>query len=503
MKNLKIITLLFFIPFFTLNTKAEVEIDNSKYFSKLIDNMVMTKEGLIIGENSSNYTMKPKNGVYIDDKLNLEASHKILAGHKITNIISHGDYYFVTTDNYVNNKIGVYKISKDFSNATQIGKNLPMYHLNIFGDRIYYGGNVTGLWSMKLDGSDNKQLIGDGSGSTGPKITQIKSNSKEIFVVANGPIYKINPENQQVFNIISLVRPSNMLVLDDYILATNNNKLYKVNFLGQIISEKNFNHQINYLTKYLNYIFLTERGSFEQRIYVSNDLGENFYKSKNIYNPATTITSMAFTGTKEINMFVNFYNNGVYKGKFVFDFNNENFLKTPFTSNNPNDLTNKLTSYFDHRYPLLGNLNEPVEYKDTTLNYLGKELKQPFLYYSSHDGIDFGLKLNSNVLAAQEGEAQYFYNEGGLGHAIVIYHPNNYVTVYGHLSEDGLVTRTKTNVVKGQVIGRVGMSGNTSGPHLHFVVYKGSRQIQNKVDPFGWLGNFTDPWSVYNFNFNG
>jgi hypothetical protein len=41
----------------------------------------------------------------------------------------------------------------------------------------------------------------------------------------------------------------------------------------------------------------------------------------------------------------------------------------------------------------------------------------------------------------------------------------------------------------------VGMSGNTNGPHLHFTTYKGSKILNNKVDPFGWFGSFTDPWS--------
>ena len=166
-----------------------------------------------------------------------------------------------------------------------------------------------------------------------------------------------------------------------------------------------------------------------------------------------------------------------------------------FNFKNSNDLYDKITSYFDHRFPYLGNLIEETEFSKTTLNFLGKELPEPYLYYSSHDGIDFGLPLNAPIYAVESGEASYFYQEGGLGNTIMISHPNGYITLYGHLSSEDLVTKSKTTVIKNQKIGKVGMSGNTNGPHLHFTTYKGSKILNNKVDPFGWFGSFTDPWS--------
>ena len=52
----------------------------------------------------------------------------------------------------------------------------------------------------------------------------------------------------------------------------------------------------------------------------------------------------------------------------------------------------------------------------------------------------------------------------------------------------------KQNEFRKYAVHHLGMSGNTNGPHLHFTVYRGSKILENKVDPFGWQGNFEDPW---------
>jgi len=329
------------------------------------------------------------------------------------------------------------------------------------------------------------------------------SNSKALYFVTTGPLYFYDASTGYVYNLVTLATPQNLLVYEDFLIISNKNKLFKVNLEGKILWEKAFTNNINLLTTYLDYLFIVERGVSDQIFSFSRDNGETIYKSKVKFNSTYNIKSVAFAGKKEIDVFINFYNFGIYKGRFVFDFEDNQFLTLPFTSTKKTDLVDKISSFFDHKYPLLGNLTEPSEAKNKTMNFMGKELPQPYMYYSSHDGIDFAVPMYTPILSAEEGQASYFYNPGGLGHAFVISHPNGYITVYGHLDEVGLITKGSVNVAKGQKIGRVGMSGNTSGPHLHFVVYKGTRELQNKVDPFGWQANFTDPWSVYKFNFYG
>ncbi len=87
----------------------------------------------------------------------------------------------------------------------------------------------------------------------------------------------------------------------------------------------------------------------------------------------------------------------------------------------------------------------------------------------------------------------------GLGHYITINHHNGYQTTYAHLQENIFGTNTETWVKESQQIGTVGMSGNTSGPHLHFSVEKtNAPNPENRIDPFGWKNKFLkDHWEDY------
>ncbi|MUK88161.1 peptidoglycan DD-metalloendopeptidase family protein [Ornithinibacillus sp. L9] len=96
-----------------------------------------------------------------------------------------------------------------------------------------------------------------------------------------------------------------------------------------------------------------------------------------------------------------------------------------------------------------------------------------------HKGIDIARPSNRSILAADNGvvtEARY---DGGLGNKIVINHNNGLKTVYGHLSSiDVSVGQT---VEKGMKIGVMGSTGNSTGVHLHFEVYKNG-SLQNPMD---------------------
>lgn len=87
------------------------------------------------------------------------------------------------------------------------------------------------------------------------------------------------------------------------------------------------------------------------------------------------------------------------------------------------------------------------------------------------NGLDFGAPVGTPVFSSAEGRvilAKMGGYNGGYGNYIIIAHDNNIQTVYGHLSQINIVTGQ--NVSQGQVIGRVGNSGKSTGPHLHFEV---------------------------------
>ncbi len=85
-----------------------------------------------------------------------------------------------------------------------------------------------------------------------------------------------------------------------------------------------------------------------------------------------------------------------------------------------------------------------------------------------HTGIDIGAKSGSSIVAAAGGTvimAQYY---GGYGNCIIIDHGGGVSTLYAHQSS--MIAKVGQTVTAGQTIGKVGSTGNSTGPHLHFEV---------------------------------
>ena len=96
-----------------------------------------------------------------------------------------------------------------------------------------------------------------------------------------------------------------------------------------------------------------------------------------------------------------------------------------------------------------------------------------------NDGINIAAPVNAPIRAAEAGTVVYA-GDGlkGFGNLLLIRHRNGFVTAYAHTSRI-LVERGET-VMKGQVVARVGRSGNVKSPQVHFEVRKGSRAINPK-----------------------
>jgi murein DD-endopeptidase MepM/ murein hydrolase activator NlpD len=92
-----------------------------------------------------------------------------------------------------------------------------------------------------------------------------------------------------------------------------------------------------------------------------------------------------------------------------------------------------------------------------------------------HGGADFAGKPGSDVVAVASGVVTFAGEKNGYGRMIEINHGDGFVTRYGHHKE--LLVAAGDVVKKGQVIGRMGSTGRSTGPHVHFEVLKDGRQV--------------------------
>jgi murein DD-endopeptidase MepM/ murein hydrolase activator NlpD len=99
-----------------------------------------------------------------------------------------------------------------------------------------------------------------------------------------------------------------------------------------------------------------------------------------------------------------------------------------------------------------------------------------------HEGIDLSAPVGTPVLAAAEGEVLYAGNQvRGYGNMVVLQHAGDMLTVYAHNSV--LLVKTGDRVSLGKPIAKVGSTGHSTGPHLHFEVRRG----ENPQDPLPFL----------------
>lgn len=101
---------------------------------------------------------------------------------------------------------------------------------------------------------------------------------------------------------------------------------------------------------------------------------------------------------------------------------------------------------------------------------------------SNHKGIDIGAPSGAKIVASNGGKVvTSAYNAGGYGNYVIIDHGGGKMTVYGHMSKRGV--SVGQSVGKGDQIGKVGSTGRSTGPHLHFEI----RINGTAVNPINYL----------------
>jgi murein DD-endopeptidase MepM/ murein hydrolase activator NlpD len=124
----------------------------------------------------------------------------------------------------------------------------------------------------------------------------------------------------------------------------------------------------------------------------------------------------------------------------------------------------------------------PLEGGGTLRSRFGYRIHPIFHTRKLHTGVDLAARSGTPIYAAGDGVIKYYKWQSGYGNKVEIQHVNGYETAYGHMSRyvDGL--EVGSHVRQGQIIGYVGSTGQSTGPHLHFEI---------KIN-----GNLVDPLSV-------
>ncbi len=228
---------------------------------------------------------------------------------------------------------------------------------------------------------------------------------------------------------------------------------------------------------------------------------------------------------------------------FIFDFYNEYMInKDDNTSENIKKIDEIIDSIYEYYYVLLGDEATNISLNNYNNDSFwwpigsmeevvvgGKRLAsgEPALTglssnygwrnidgnRSFHGGIDIpsgGVVNYYNVIAAKSGVVVYptsysqtQYNDhsgnaygnndgGGYGNYVKIDHGNGEYTLYAHMAKGSITVMAGDVVEQGQIIGKVGHTGNSTGPHLHFEVYSGGSSSSFRVDPLQYV-SVTEP----------
>ncbi|MED7667839.1 peptidoglycan DD-metalloendopeptidase family protein [Pseudomonas moraviensis subsp. stanleyae] len=107
----------------------------------------------------------------------------------------------------------------------------------------------------------------------------------------------------------------------------------------------------------------------------------------------------------------------------------------------------------------------------------------------AHKGVDYAAPRGTPIKAAGDGKVLLAGRRGGYGNTVIIQHGNTYRTLYGHMQGFAKGVKTGGTVKQGQVIGYIGTTGLSTGPHLHYEF-----QVNGvHVDPLGQKLPMADP----------
>ena len=122
-------------------------------------------------------------------------------------------------------------------------------------------------------------------------------------------------------------------------------------------------------------------------------------------------------------------------------------------------------------------LKAPLNYKRISSYFSYRRMHPILKYVRPHLGIDYAAQIGTPISTIGSGRVTYAGWKGGFGRTVIVKHNSIYTTQYGHLKGYARGIRKGVYVKQGQVIGYVGSSGLSTGPHLDFRIKKYSKPV--------------------------
>ncbi|MDT8341805.1 MAG: M23 family metallopeptidase, partial [Longimicrobiales bacterium] len=122
-------------------------------------------------------------------------------------------------------------------------------------------------------------------------------------------------------------------------------------------------------------------------------------------------------------------------------------------------------------------LLKPLEFRRISSRFSPGRFHPVLQRVRAHRGVDYAADRGTPIMTTADGVVIRRGPNGGLGNAVEIRHPNGFVTRYGHMSRFASGITVGSRVKQGEVIGYVGATGLATGPHLHYEMIRGGRQV--------------------------
>ena len=124
----------------------------------------------------------------------------------------------------------------------------------------------------------------------------------------------------------------------------------------------------------------------------------------------------------------------------------------------------------------------PTKYNRISSGFTKRRFHPTLKIYRSHRGTDFAAPSGTPVYAPAKGIVKYRATLSGYGNVVYLKHGSNYLTVYAHLSKFAKNLKSGKKIKKSELIGYVGTTGQSTGPHLHYEIrVNGLHQDPEKI----------------------